>query len=237
MTAAAELSVRKQFVNVRGLRLHCAVAGHGDRLMLLLHGFPDCWHGWSAQLGHFARHFTVVAPDGRGCNLSDKPGAVDDYALQQLVEDAAALVEHFGGGRPAVVAGHDWGGVVAWSLAAMHPQAASHLVVLNAPHPRVLADAIMHDPSQRAASEYLRRLRQPDAEAILSADSYARLRATLDCPDAVDWRRDPYVAACVNAWSQPGALTERSTGTARMTSRDPSPLRTRCRLGSTPRRC
>lgn len=175
--------------------------------MLLLHGFPDCWHGWSAQLGYFARHFTVVAPDGRGCNLSDKPGAVAAYALPQLVEDAAALIEHFGRGRPAVVVGHDWGGVVAWSLAALNPQAVSHLVVLNAPHPRVLADALANDPLQRAASEYLQMLREPGAEDMLSADSYARLRAALDCPTGTDWRRDPYVAACVTAWSQPGALT------------------------------
>lgn len=207
MPAAAQLSVRKQFVNVRGLRLHCAVSGQGDRLMLLLHGFPDGWHGWSAQLVHFARHFTVVAPDGRGCNLSDKPEAVEAYALPQLVEDAAALIQHFGGGLPAVVVGHDWGGVVAWSLAALQPLAVSHLVVLNAPHPRVLSDAFANDPSQRTASAYLQRLRLPDAEDILSADNHARLRAALDCPAGTDWRQDPYVAGCVAAWSQPGALT------------------------------
>jgi len=207
MPAPAQPAVRQQFVSVRGLRLHCAVAGHGDRLMLLLHGFPDCWHGWSAQIDHFARHFTVVAPDGRGCNLSDKPCAVDAYALPQLVEDAAALVEHFGRGRPAMVVGHDWGGVVAWSLAALNPQLVSHLVVLNAPHPRVLADALVNDPSQRAAADYMQGLRQPGAEEILSADSYARLRGALDCAAGLDWRQDPYVAACVAAWSQPGALT------------------------------
>jgi pimeloyl-ACP methyl ester carboxylesterase len=201
-----QVEVRHEQVRTGDVRLHCAIAGRGARTLLLLHGFPDGWHGWSRQLEHFAHEFTVVAPDGRGCNLSDKPAPIEAYALPRLVEDARTLVTHFGGSRPAVVVGHDWGGVVAWSLAALHPGTVSHLVVLNAPHPRILARALATDPLQRAASQYLERLRQPDAEAILAADRYARLRTVLDRP-SVDWERDPYVAACVAAWSQPGALT------------------------------
>lgn len=200
-------AIRHEFVDVGGVRLHCAVAGSGDRLMLLLHGFPDGWHGWSAQIDHFAGEHLVVAPDGRGCGLSDKPPAIDAYRLPQLVSDARALIVHYGRGRPAVVVGHDWGGVVAWSLASLHAECLSHLAVLNAPHPRVLAKALSEDPQQRQASQYMQLLRQPDAEALLSADDFARLRAALDVPTGPDWARDPYVAACVDAWSHPGALT------------------------------
>jgi pimeloyl-ACP methyl ester carboxylesterase len=200
-------SIRHEWVDVGDARLHCAVAGHGERLMLLLHGFPDCWHGWVHQLAHFSGRFTVVAPDGRGCNLSDKPESVAAYRLPRLVADADSLVTHFGGGRPAVVVGHDWGGVVAWTLASSCPDAVSHLVVLNAPHPAVLARALVADSQQQQASGYLERLRQPGAESRLSENRFERLRWVLDIPTIPGEVESAYVAASVEAWSRPGALT------------------------------
>ena len=207
MPRADAPSIRHEWVNVGDALLHCAVAGHGERLMLLLHGFPDCWHGWARQTSYFAHRFTVVAPDGRGCNLSDKPGSVAAYRLPRLVSDADALITHFGSGRPAVVVGHDWVGVVAWALASTFPEAVSHLVVLNAPHPGVLARALVADPQQQQASEYLERLRRPDAESRLSANHFERLRWVLDIPPIPGATDSAYLAACVESWSQPGALT------------------------------
>ena len=199
--------IRHEWVDVGDARLHCAVAGHGDRLMLLLHGFPDCWHGWAHQIAHFSDRFTVVAPDGRGCNLSDKPVSVSAYCLPRLVADADSLIAHFGCGQPAVVVGHDWGGVVAWALASSCPSAVSHLVILNAPHPAVLARALVADPQQQQASEYLERLRQPGAESRLSENHFERLRWVLDIPPTASEADSAYVAASVEAWSQPGAVT------------------------------
>lgn len=175
--------------------------------MLLLHGFPDGWYGWARQIAHFARRFTVVAPDGRGCNLSDKPGSLAAYRLPRLVGDANSLVTHFGGGRPAVVVGHDWGGVVAWSLASSCPAAVSRLVVLNAPHPAVLARALVADARQQQASEYLERLRQPEAESRLSENRFERLRWVLDIPSKPSETERAHLSASVEAWSRPGALT------------------------------
>jgi pimeloyl-ACP methyl ester carboxylesterase len=129
------------------------------------------------------------------------------YRLPRLVADADRLITHFGGGRPAVVVGHDWGGVVAWALASTCPEAVSHLVVLNAPHPAVLAHALVADSRQQQASEYLQRLRQSDAESRLSANHFERLRWVLDIPPGPGATDSAYVAACVAAWSQPGALT------------------------------
>lgn len=201
------MAVRHEFVRVGDQRLHCAVAGRGEQLMLLMHGFPDIWHGWSAQIAHFAGRFTVVAADGRGCNLSDKPAEMAEYALPRLVADAGALIAHYGRGRPAIVVGHDWGGVVGWALASLHVELLSHLVALSAPHPCVLARALAEDPRQREASGYMRRLREPDAEKLLSADGFARLRAALDSPPGAGEDSAAQVAACVEAWSRPGALT------------------------------
>ena len=89
---------------------------------MLLHGFPEFWYGWRHQLGPLAdAGFRVVAPDQRGYNLSDKPPRVADYALDRLAADAAACIDGTRAGRAAVV-GHDWGGVVAWWLAATRPE-------------------------------------------------------------------------------------------------------------------
>jgi pimeloyl-ACP methyl ester carboxylesterase len=81
------------------------------------------------------------------------------------------------------------------------------LVVLNAPHPSVLARALVADARQQQASEYLERLRQSGAESRLSENHFERLRWVLDIPPVPGATDSAYVAACVEAWSQPGALT------------------------------
>ncbi|MHB1667728.1 MAG: alpha/beta fold hydrolase [Thiomonas sp.] len=100
-----------------GIRLHAASAGEqGKPLMLLVHGFPECWAAWQAQLVAFGRDHFALAPDLRGYNLSDKPQGVAAYRVQPLMDDLLGLVQHFGYAQCVLVA-HDWGGAVAWSLA------------------------------------------------------------------------------------------------------------------------
>ncbi len=91
-----------------GIRLHYAESGGGDNLVILLHGFPEFWYSWRHQLTVLGTHFHVVAPDMRGDNLSDKPPPVEDYSTDVLAKDVIGLIDHFGGGKAAIV-GHDWG--------------------------------------------------------------------------------------------------------------------------------
>jgi pimeloyl-ACP methyl ester carboxylesterase len=122
------------FARVNGVRLHYVEAGAGP-LVLLLHGFPEFWYAWRHQLAALAAAgFRAVAPDLRGYNLSDKPKGVRPYRIEALVDDVAELVRHLGGPARAV-AGHDWGGGIAWDLPVRHPGCAERLVVLNAPPP------------------------------------------------------------------------------------------------------
>jgi epoxide hydrolase 4 len=116
-----------------GLRLHYVTAGSGP-LLLLLHGFPEFWYSWRHQIPALAPHFTVVAPDLRGYNDSDKPPGVSSYSIRLLAADVQALVRFFGREKASVV-GHDWGGAAAWAFAALYPQAVERLAVLNCPHP------------------------------------------------------------------------------------------------------
>jgi len=190
-----------------GLRLHYVAAGTGP-LILFVHGFPEFWYEWKDQLTDFGRDHLAVAPDMRGFNLSGKPPLVKDYRAKHLVEDLRLLAAHLGHARFVLVA-HDWGGAVAWSLAAMHPELIEKLVVINAPHPVTFARELRDNLAQQQASAYMNLFRSDKAERVLSENDYERLaRMTLDewaanGGKATDADRSAYLAA----WSEPGALT------------------------------
>lgn len=185
-----------------GVQLHVAQAGQGSPV-LLLHGFPDHWRLWEPLMHALAPVHRMVAPDLRGINLSDKPPAVADYDISHLVNDVLALIDHLGG-RCALV-GHDWGGLLAWAVAALHPSRVSRLVVFNAPHPCRFAQQLKSNPAQRDASDYARRLCQPGVVDRLAADSFELLWAVRS-GGRRSAERDAEREACVQAWSQPGAL-------------------------------
>jgi pimeloyl-ACP methyl ester carboxylesterase len=131
-----EPSIRHGYAQVGDVRLHYAECGRGDRLVILLHGFPECWYSWRKQLPVLGERFHVVAPDMRGYNLSDKPERVEDYRTSRLVDDVTGLIRHFGA-REAAVVGHDWGAVVAWAVAQHYPDYVSRLAALQVPPPAV----------------------------------------------------------------------------------------------------
>jgi pimeloyl-ACP methyl ester carboxylesterase len=126
------------------VRLHCAAMGPRDGpLVLLLHGFPDCWITWRNQLPALAAAgFRAVAPDLRGYGDSDKPRGVAAYRIEKLYGDIAALIEALGRDRADVV-GHDWGGYVAWHLAMERPERVRRLALLNIPHPQRMVRGLL----------------------------------------------------------------------------------------------
>jgi pimeloyl-ACP methyl ester carboxylesterase len=136
-----------------GLRLHYVTAGSGP-LLLLLHGFPEYWYSWRRQIPALAPHFTVVAPDLRGYNESDKPHTVASYSLELLTADVQALIRHFGRDT-ASVAGHDWGGAVAWAFASDYPRSIERLAVLNCPHPGLFQKRLWRSLRQLRRSWYM----------------------------------------------------------------------------------
>jgi epoxide hydrolase 4 len=136
--AGRENSVRHGYAQIGDVRLHYAEAGAGSRLVLLLHGFPECWYSWRHQLAALSDRFRLVAPDLRGYNLSDKPGRVADYQLARLVDDVTGLIRHLGAERAAVV-GHDWGAAIAWAVAERHPEYVARLGAMQVPPPAVWA--------------------------------------------------------------------------------------------------
>lgn len=129
--------------------------------MILLHGFPEFWYAWRRQILALGEAgFRVVAPDQRGYNLSDKPRRVSAYAIETLARDVVGLIDEAGRER-AMVAGHDWGGLVAWWTAVRFPERLERLAVLNAPHPAVFLRHLRSDPEQRKRSWYVRYFQLP----------------------------------------------------------------------------
>jgi pimeloyl-ACP methyl ester carboxylesterase len=193
---------------VNGIRLHGVEAGRGD-LVVLLHGFPEFWYSWRHQLPVLAEAgFHVLAVDLRGYNESDRPAGVHRYRVAELVADVAALIRQSATGR-AFVAGHDWGGVLAWRLAARHPELVRKLAILNAPHPAALRDEWARNFGQRLRSAYVYFFQLPGLpELLLRAWNFALLERA--------WRREPVhagafrdveILAYKRALSRPGRLT------------------------------
>ncbi len=188
--------------------LHTVQAGPADGPpVLLLHGFPEFWYGWRHQIPALARAgFRVIAPDQRGYNSSDKPGAVRDYHIDLLVGDALGLLDALGHERARIV-GHDWGAAVAWRLAATAPARVERLAILNVPHPQVLLRSFLVHPRQLMRSWYMFFFQLPWLpEWLLGRKRAAALAGMLRgssrpgsfCPEDI--------AAYREAWGQPGAI-------------------------------
>jgi pimeloyl-ACP methyl ester carboxylesterase len=198
--------MRDGYADLDDVRLHYVEAGEGP-LVVLLHGFPEFWYGWRRQLEPLAAAgFRVVAPDMRGYNLSSKPDGVGAYDLGLLAADVRDLIVERGAAR-ASVAGHDWGGAVAWATAMFHPEVVERLAILNAPHPRRFIEAI-RGPRQLAKSWYMGYFQLPWVpERLARARDFLMLRAGFEHDARPGAFSTEDLARYAEAWSQPGALT------------------------------
>jgi pimeloyl-ACP methyl ester carboxylesterase len=200
------LPVRHEYADINGVRLHYAAAGEGP-LIVFLHGFPEFWYAWKGQLAEFGRDHLAVAPDMRGYNLSSRPQGVEEYRIERLVEDIRALVEHLGRRRFTLVA-HDSGGGVAWSFALTYPALLERMIIINMAHPATFDREMKVNPAQQRASQYMLLFRSPEAEQVLSADTYGRFtKGLLATGMEKGYFDEDGRQAYIGAWSQPGGLT------------------------------
>ena len=140
-----------------GFEFRTLVEGPADgRVVLLLHGFPQSAGEWRAQMAALgAAGYRAVAPDQRGYSPGACPAGVDAYGIDHLVADALAICDTLGADRADVV-GHDWGAIVAWVVAARHPDRVRTLTAVSVPHPEAFADAYAGaDSPQREMSSYI----------------------------------------------------------------------------------
>jgi pimeloyl-ACP methyl ester carboxylesterase len=140
------------------INLHYVGKGTGP-LVLFLHGFPEFWYSWRHQLPDFSQDHRAVALDLRGYNDSDKPFPRRAYQINRLIADVAMATDQLGA-EPAVLVGHDWGGVIAWLFAQHHPAKLNRLVIINAPHPARFFEEI-RERGQRHKSRYIFQFQLP----------------------------------------------------------------------------
>ena len=203
------MTASQHMVQANGLRFRAMVDGPADGdLFILLHGFPEGAESWTKQVDALAKAgHLAVAPDLRGYGLSDAPEGVENYAIDRLVADVAAIVKTFGRSQ-AHVAGHDWGALVAWFFAGRHPEMTKTLTALSVGHPAALAEASRVDGEQREKSRYVALfLQEGKAEHVLADDDNRRLRAMFALgpnPDAVPRGIVDHFARSL---SRPGRLT------------------------------
>lgn len=194
------------YAQIGSVRLHYAKAGDGDRLVVLLHGFPEFWYSWRHQIAALSEDYTVVAPDLRGYNLSDKPAHISDYEIGNSVDDVIGLINHLGYEKAAVI-GHDWGAIVAWALAAKHPEYLWKLGALQVPPISIWRKNQTF--KQFVASWYMFFFQIPALpEFLLRLNDYAALENILKntCAEKnVFSEKD--IKEYKKAWSEPSALT------------------------------
>ena len=173
--------VSDHYADSNGVKIHYVKAGQGP-LIVFIHGFPDFWYSWHNQMEGLMSDYTVVALDTRGYNLSDKPTGVENYDMSLLVGDVAAVIKSEGAEK-SVIVGHDWGGAIAWSFAAMMPQMTDKLIIVNLPHLDCMARELANSPAQQANSQYARNFQAPDSHTRLNATMLATMVSRGD-PDA-----------------------------------------------------
>jgi pimeloyl-ACP methyl ester carboxylesterase len=165
-----------QMIETNGIRLRTVVEGRGP-LVVLLHGFPQCWYLWRHQIDPLVQAgFQVAVPDQRGYGGSDRPEEIESYNIVNLTGDVAGIAEALGHDTFHVV-GHDWGAPVAWHTALLYPDRAKSVVGLSVPYTRWPAGVLTKQETFGDSFWYMVYFQTPGvAEAELEADLRKSLR-------------------------------------------------------------
>src|SRR5579863_1349002 len=174
--------VTHRMIETNGIRLHVAEQGEGP-LVILCHGFPECWYSWRHQLGALAKAgFYVVALDLRGYGRSDRPEELEQYTILDDIGDIVGLVDALGA-RQAVIAGHDVGATIAWQTAVLRPDIFRAVIALSPPfRPRGFGGSVPPTklmPRTENSEFYQLFLQTPEAETRLGRDLRRTFRSLL----------------------------------------------------------
>ncbi len=201
--------MENRIIRTNGIGMNVMVAGDPKgKPVILLHGFPEFWYGWRAQIQPLVdAGFYVWIPDQRGYNLTDKPSDLSDYQINELVLDIVGLLRATGHEKVNIV-GHDWGAMVAWWLALLHPEYIQKLVIMNVPHPKIFDQTLRRDPRQLIKSLYAGFFQLPFLpETLFTALNSGIMLRYLKFNSRKGSFSDDDLKKYQEAWSQKGALT------------------------------
>ena len=167
-----------------GLTFDALTVGQsGAPLVLLLHGFAESMHCWRAQVACLGdMGYRAIAPSQRGYSPGARPDPREfsHYLIDRLMDDAMAIVAAAGYGSARFhLAGHDWGGSIAWGIADRHHERLASLTILSRPHPNAFNRALMSDDEQAQRSKHHKAFLEPDAADVVLADDARWLRERL----------------------------------------------------------
>jgi pimeloyl-ACP methyl ester carboxylesterase len=203
------MQLEHTYLSANGIKLHVVQAGPKSGVpVVLLHGFPEFWYGWRNQIPALAQAgCRVIVPDQRGYNLSDKPKGVKNYRIDELVKDILGLIDALDYQKVNLI-GHDWGAVVAWTLAILHPERLHRLGIMNVPHPAVMRRFLTRDLEQIRRSWYIFFFQLPWLpERFMSANGWRGAVSALRGSGKIHTFTNEDIARYKEAWSQPGAMT------------------------------
>jgi len=200
-------------IETNGIRLRTVVEGAGP-LIVLLHGWPQCWYLWRHQINPLVEAgFQVAVPDQRGYGGSDRPAEIEAYSIIELTNDVAGLAGALGH-EQFIVVGHDWGAPVAWHTALLHPERVRAVAGLSVPYVRGRTGAMTRQENFGDNFWYMVYFQQPGvAEAEFEADIRRSLRMiyfTISGDIPVDMRpgRKPSTSKFLDDWTDPELLPE-----------------------------
>lgn len=205
------MPISHHYVDINGVSLHYVEAAcHSDNpnpeTIVFLHGFPEYWGTWQAQIEYFREQYHVIVPDLMGYNLSDKPSQLAAYTVPNLIALYAKFVEKVSQDNPVHLVAHDWGGAVAWPLAAFHPQLFNKLIILNAAHPSTFTREMASNSQQRQKSAYIHQLVADNGVEFVKSDDFSMLRSMLFEGMHETQFSERQKAEYIRAWKQPGAV-------------------------------
>lgn len=199
--------MESSFIELGPLRLTIDTAGPVDGTpVLLLHGFPETRHMWRHQLAALANAgYRGIAPDQRGYSEGARPAETEQYATDLIVGDALGLMDGLGVRRFHLV-GHDWGGQIAWLIAAQNAERVRSLFVLSRPHPAAFAKAMQEDKAQAERSRHHRAFREDDAVARMRAAKLEPLKKAMIEQGVAPADADIYAKALLGPGGIEGAM-------------------------------
>ena len=206
------MALEHKFTLVDDVDIHyvesCTQIEHKEpmKTLVFLHGFPEYWGTWKAQIEYFSVDYRVIAPDLPGYNLSNKPSELNFYAVPNLINVVAKFIEKVSPNRQVYLIAHDWGGAIAWPLTAFHSKLIKKLIILNAAHPSTFTREMIKNPAQRQKSTYIHELICSSAESLLSDNNFYYLSESIMVGSQASVFTAEIKAAYREVWGQEGAI-------------------------------
>jgi|SRR5581483_4420781 len=105
---------------VNGIDLYYERHGEAGEPLVFVHGYTGDITDWRFQVPEFARTHRVLIFDNRGHGRSEAPADRTSYTIEQMADDAEALIEYVGFERYHLL-GHSMGGAIAQEIALRNP--------------------------------------------------------------------------------------------------------------------